>query len=109
MITSHSLFQAMFLNVVYKSLKIDTSLKRVKVSCSCVHGLETDPNSNYIISYFYSSTVIYSNSVVFIRYSETIPNFLCIIFQAFVKRLLQVCSTQPPAFVCGVLYLLSEV
>ncbi|XP_028395866.1 CCAAT/enhancer-binding protein zeta-like isoform X2 [Dendronephthya gigantea] len=50
--------QAMFLNVIYKSLKIDTSLKRVK---------------------------------------------------AFVKRLLQVCSTQTPAFVCGVLYLLSEV
>ena len=50
--------QAMFLNVIYKSLKIDTSLKRVK---------------------------------------------------SFVKRLLQVCSTQPPAFVCGVLYLLSEV
>lgn len=50
--------QAMFLNVIYKSLKVDPSLKRLK---------------------------------------------------AFVKRLLQVCSTQQPSFVCGVLYLLSEV
>ena len=49
---------SMFLNVVYKAMKMDTESKRVL---------------------------------------------------AFAKRLLQVCLTMPPAFTCGVLFLLSEV
>lgn len=50
--------QAMFLNLVYKSLKADIVLRRVK---------------------------------------------------AFVKRLLQVTCTQMPPFICGALYLVSEI
>lgn len=50
--------QAMFLNLVYKSLKTDVVLRRVK---------------------------------------------------AFVKRLLQVTCTQMPPFICGALYLVSEI
>ncbi|XP_068730456.1 CCAAT/enhancer-binding protein zeta-like [Montipora capricornis] len=50
--------QALFLNVLYKSLKADPSLHRVK---------------------------------------------------AFVKRVLQICSFQQPAFTCGVLFLISEL
>ena len=50
--------QAMFLNLIYKSLKADIMLRRVK---------------------------------------------------AFVKRLLQVTCTQMPPFICGALYLVSEI
>ncbi|KAL9954460.1 hypothetical protein ACROYT_G042001 [Oculina patagonica] len=50
--------QAVFLNVLYKSLKSDPSLHRVK---------------------------------------------------AFVKRILQVCSFQQPAFICGTLFMISEL
>ncbi|KAK2561000.1 CCAAT/enhancer-binding protein zeta [Acropora cervicornis] len=49
--------QVMFINVLYKSLKVDPSQNRVK---------------------------------------------------AFVKRILQICSFQQPAFICGILFLISE-
>lgn len=50
--------QVMFINVLYKSLKVDPSQNRVK---------------------------------------------------AFVKRILQICSFQQPAFICGILFLISEL
>ena len=31
------------------------------------------------------------------------------LFQAFVKRILQICSFQQPAFTCGTLFMISEV
>ncbi|EDV21602.1 uncharacterized protein TRIADDRAFT_59767 [Trichoplax adhaerens] len=57
-IISNDRYQALFLNLVYKALKSDSVLSRVK---------------------------------------------------AFVKRLLQVCTHEQPPFVCGTLYMLSEI
>lgn len=74
----------MFLNVLFKSLKCDPSLTRMKVE--------------------YISIV---NVIIYV-FILVITWHLCI-SKAFLKRILQACSIHDPPYICGCLFLISEV
>ena len=75
-------FQAMFLNVLFKSMKSDPSMNRVKVE----------------VAWTLSHTLAALTGAC-----------VCVVVQAFVKRMLHVSTCHSPSFVCGCLVLLSEV
>ena len=85
-------FQAMFLNVLFKSMKSDPSMNRVKVQYMYMqlHGLSVT---------LWLLCITLTGACVCV----------CVVVQAFVKRMLHVSTCHSPSFVCGCLVLLSEV
>lgn len=87
----------MFLNVLFKSLKSDPSMNRVKVSCIIKIILHWHLMIMCVIVVYCGMNVV------------PIFEYGVLLLQAFVKRMLYVCTCHSPSFVCGSLVLLSEV